>query len=212
MPDRADSGWLPWLREQRRKGVLVYLSSQVGGVRAGGLAVLPCPWMLCLRWPLEALRFQAQLSIHIILPGHCKHPCGASTLWSSCQLSPSGRPPLAVCGGPPPPRTVQERQRGAEDGRRERAADDARVCHGQAHAVPGVQGPTSGHAAGRRALSGADAGGARVSPMLRAHILHHCPPVCCLHLLRCFLPDCHQKSGNDTLTQALPVFLVSTIH
>ncbi|KAL4445421.1 hypothetical protein ABPG77_011246 [Micractinium sp. CCAP 211/92] len=28
MPDRPDSGWLPWLREQRRKGVLVYLSSQ----------------------------------------------------------------------------------------------------------------------------------------------------------------------------------------
>lgn len=38
MPDRADSGWLPWLREQRRRGVLVYLSSQVGGVWGGGRA------------------------------------------------------------------------------------------------------------------------------------------------------------------------------
>lgn len=28
MPDRADSGWLPWLKDQRKKGVLVYLSSQ----------------------------------------------------------------------------------------------------------------------------------------------------------------------------------------
>ena len=27
MPDR-DAGWLPWLRDQRKKGVLVYLSSQ----------------------------------------------------------------------------------------------------------------------------------------------------------------------------------------
>ncbi|PSC69818.1 L-asparaginase 1 [Micractinium conductrix] len=28
MPDHVDSGWLPWLKEQRRKGVMVYLSSQ----------------------------------------------------------------------------------------------------------------------------------------------------------------------------------------
>ncbi|EFN58347.1 hypothetical protein CHLNCDRAFT_142407 [Chlorella variabilis] len=28
MPDRAETGWLPWLREQRKKGMLVYLGSQ----------------------------------------------------------------------------------------------------------------------------------------------------------------------------------------
>ncbi len=28
MPDKPDMGWLSWLREQRKKGVLVYLGSQ----------------------------------------------------------------------------------------------------------------------------------------------------------------------------------------
>jgi L-asparaginase len=30
MPDLPSQGWLPWLRQQRRKGLLVYLSSQCG--------------------------------------------------------------------------------------------------------------------------------------------------------------------------------------
>ena len=28
MPDRTDAGWLPWLKDQRKKGVLVYMGSQ----------------------------------------------------------------------------------------------------------------------------------------------------------------------------------------
>lgn len=78
-----------------------------------------------------------------------------------CRLLPPARrhargpPPFvpAVLSGAPAPRAVQKRQRGAEIGGRERAADDPRVRHGQADAVPGVQGPAAGHATCRRALS-----------------------------------------------------------
>ena len=41
MPDHVDSGWLPWLKEQRRKGVMVYLSSQcaVGPLHPRGRSI-----------------------------------------------------------------------------------------------------------------------------------------------------------------------------
>ncbi|KAL4858677.1 L-asparaginase 1 [Chlorella vulgaris] len=72
MPDRADAGWLPWLKAQRKKGVLVYLSSQctVGslhpelyrsgsaalrlGVESGPQMTAECAavkLMLCLSYP-----------------------------------------------------------------------------------------------------------------------------------------------------------------
>lgn len=73
MPDRAEAGWLPWLKEQRRKGVLVYLSSQCTiaqldphlyksgaaalrlGVESGHTQMTPeaavCKLMLCLSYP-----------------------------------------------------------------------------------------------------------------------------------------------------------------
>lgn len=34
MPDNPDAGWLPWLKDQRRKGLMIYLASQC---RAGPL-------------------------------------------------------------------------------------------------------------------------------------------------------------------------------
>ena len=72
MPDRAESGWLTWLRGLRKKGVLVYLGSQcaVGplhpelyrsgsealklGVESGPQMTPECAavkMMLCLAYP-----------------------------------------------------------------------------------------------------------------------------------------------------------------
>ena len=45
MPDRADAGWMSWLRDQRKKGVLVYLGSQC---MVGPLHPELCEWALLL--------------------------------------------------------------------------------------------------------------------------------------------------------------------
>lgn len=159
LPNRAScllAGWLPWLKEQRRKGVLIYLGSQCTIARLD--PHLYKSGSAALRLGVESGHTQARRRADRPgAPWLVPSPCGA----------PAPLRPLLLTGAANACLTLH--------------ADDTRGGGGQDDAVPEAPRPAAGNAAGRGALSGERRAAGRPAALSCCICKHRPVPLPCVH-------------------------------